>query len=89
MDNLGDLPAELAAYQAVEKSNDTALVFHRELSLYSNFHPNPFIIHGICFPSAEHYIQYHKALLFGDSVTVNNIPHTNNSKQHPPQSQEA
>ena len=76
MENLGDLPAELVAYQVAEKSNDTTLVFlvfHSELSLYSNFHPSPFTIDGICFPSAEHYIQYHKALLFGHSVTANSI----------------
>ena len=73
MENVGDLPVELAAYQVVEKSNDTTLVFHGELSPYINFHPSPFITDGIHFPSAEHYIQYHKALLFGDSVTVNNI----------------
>ena len=30
VDNLGDLPIELAAYQATEKCNDTTLVFHGE-----------------------------------------------------------
>ena len=73
MDNLGDLPAELAAYQAAKKSNDNTLVFHGELLPCGNFHPSPFTIDDICFPSAEYYIQYEKALLFGDSVTTNNI----------------
>ena len=69
MENLGDLPVEFVAYQVAEKSNDTTLV----LSPYSNFHSSPFTTDGICFPSAEHYIQYHKALLFSNSVTANNI----------------
>ena len=32
VDNLGDLPIKLAAYQAAEKCNDTTLVFHGEWS---------------------------------------------------------
>ena len=73
VDNLGDLPIELAAYQAAEKCSDTALVFHGELSPYSNFHPSPLYVDGILFNSAKHYIQYQKSLLFGDSVTANQI----------------
>ena len=74
VDNLGDLPIELAAYhQATEKCNDTTLVFHGEWLLFSNFHPSPFLADGILYNSAEHYIQYQKSLLFGDSVTANQI----------------
>ena len=73
VDNLGDLPIELAAYQATEKHNDTTLVFHGEWSPFSNFHPSPFLMDGILYNSAEHYIQYQKSLLFGDSVTANRI----------------
>ena len=73
VDNLGDLPIELAAYQATEKCNHTTLVFHGEWSPFSNFHPNPFLVDGILYNSAEHYIQYQKLLLFGDSVTANQI----------------
>ena len=69
--NLGDLLIELAAYQATEKRNDTTLVFHGEWLPFSNFHPSPFLMDGILYTSAEHYIQYQKLLLFGDSVTAN------------------
>ena len=43
------------------------------LSPYSNFHPGKFTLEGLDFPTAEHYIQYQKALYFGDSVTANSI----------------
>ena len=71
--NLGDLLIELAAYQAAEKCNDTTLVFHGEWSPFSNFHTSPFLMDGILYNSAEHYIQYQKLLLFVDSVTANRI----------------
>ena len=73
MENLGNLPSEIAAYQAAKKQDESTLVFHGEHSPCSNFHPSPIMIDRIHFPSAEHYIQYNKALLFGDSVTANNI----------------
>ena len=73
MENIGELPTEIAAFKAAEKSNDSHIVFHGELSPYSNFHPCKFTLDNIVFPTAEHYIQYQKALIFGDSVTANNI----------------
>ena len=73
VDNLGDLPIELAAYQAAKKCNDTTLVFHGEWSPFSNFHPSPFLMDGILYNLVEHYIQYQKSLLFRDSVTANQI----------------
>ena len=73
MENIGELPMEIVAYQAAEKQNDTTIVFHRELSPFSNFHPNPCFMDGIQFASADHYIQYQKALLFGDSDMANKI----------------
>ena len=51
----------------------TALVFHGEWSPYSNLHPSPFLVDGVLFKSAEHYIQYQKSLFFGDSIMVNQI----------------
>ena len=48
-------------------------MFHGELSPYSNFHPDKFTLEDLVFPTAEHYIQYQKALYFGDSVTANSI----------------
>ena len=73
MENIGDIPSEIAAYKAAEKSNDSHILFHGELSPYSNFHPGKFTLKGLEFPTAEHYIQYQKALYFGDSVTANSI----------------
>ena len=43
-DDIANLPMDLTAYRAAEKSNDTHLVFAGELRPYSNFHPSPFII---------------------------------------------
>ena len=73
MDNIGDLPSEIAAYKATEKSNDSHIVFHGELSPYSNFHHSPFKSGGNSFLNAEQYMQYHKALFFGDTETGNKI----------------
>ena len=73
MDNIGELPTEIAAFKMTEKSNDSHTIFHGELSPYSNFHPGKFTLDDLVFPTAEHYIQYQKALLFGDSVTANSI----------------
>ena len=73
VDTLKELPEELSACHTAEKSNDEVLVFHGEYSPFSNFHPSVFQVDGIEYPSAEHYIQYQKSLLFGDSVTVNKI----------------
>ena len=56
MENIGELPIEIVAYQAAEKQNDTTLVFYGELSPFSNFHPSPFAMDGIQFASVEHYI---------------------------------
>ena len=38
IEDIPNLPPELAAYKAAEKSNDTHLVFAGKLSPYSNFH---------------------------------------------------
>ena len=73
MDNIGELPAEIAAYKAAERTSNTHLIFHGELSLYSNFHPGRFILDGLDFATAEHYIQFQKLLFSGDSVTTNQI----------------
>ena len=73
MENIGDLPVEITAYRAAERTNNSHLVFHGELSPYSNFHPGKFTLEGLEFSTAEHYIQYQKALYFGDSITANSI----------------
>ena len=67
------LPPDLAAYKATQKSNTSSIVFHGELSPYSNFHSATFVIDGEKFPTSEHYIQYNKTMLFGDTYTANTI----------------
>ena len=70
---MSKLPPDLGAYKAAEKSNDTHIVFAGELSPYSNFHYSPFTINGQTYHSSEQWIQYQKALTFGDSYTANQI----------------
>ena len=73
IDELDRLPAEIAAYKAAEKSNDSHIIFAGELSPYSNFHPSSFTIEGQTYHSSEQYIQYQKALTSGDSFVANKI----------------
>ena len=73
VDNLADLPEELSACRTAEKSNEDTLVFHGKYSSFSNFHHSTFQIIGKKYPTAEHYIQYQKLLLFGHSVKANKI----------------
>ena len=73
MDDLAWLPLELAAYKAAQKSDANTLVFHGELSPYSNFHNSPFIYDGQHYPMAEHYIQFSKAMFFRDTHIANAI----------------
>ena len=73
IEDIANLPPNLPAYKAAEKSNDTHIVFAGDLSPYSNLHKSPFIINGQQFHSSEQWIQYQKALTFGDSYTANLI----------------
>ena len=73
LNELGKLPPDLAAYKAAEKSDSETIVFQGELSPWSNFHHAPFIINNQRFMTSEHWIQFQKALLFGDSATVDKI----------------
>ena len=71
--DVGKLPTELAAYKAAQKEDDNNIVFHGELSLFLNFHQSPFVMNNQHFATAEHLIQYQKALMFSDSFTANQI----------------
>ena len=73
MKDIGGLPSDLAAYKAAQLSDTSSIVFHGELSPFSNFHNTTFVIDGEKFPTSEHYIQYQKAMLFGDTYTANAI----------------
>ena len=65
VDDIHKLPPDLAAYKLSEKRNESHLAFHGEWS--------PFGLGGNSFNTAEQYIQYHKALFFGDTYTANLI----------------
>ena len=73
VEDIPALPNDLVAHKAAEKSNNTHLVFTGDLSPYSNFHHSPFEINGQQFHSAEQWIQYQNALMFGDSYMANRI----------------
>ena len=77
VNDLHRLPPELAAYKAAQRTDNHSLVFHGELSPFSNFHKSPFIHNSEQFPTAEHFIQYQKAMYFGDSHTANAILRSN------------
>ena len=76
IDDLDRLPSDIAAHKAAEKWNETHIVFSGELSPYSNFHPCSFVIDGQTYHSSEQYIQYQKALAFGDRYVANKILNT-------------
>ena len=71
--DLNKLPSDLASYKAVQKEDNSHIAFHGELSPYSNFHRSNFVLLEHQFHSTEQWIQYQKALLFGDSFTANQI----------------
>ena len=73
VDDLTQLPPELVAYKAAQKSDANTLVFHGKLSACSNFHNAPFIYDGQHYPMAKHYIQFSKAMFFGDTHIANAI----------------
>ena len=77
--NLHQLPNELAPYKATQKVNDTTIGFSGELSPWSNFHRSPFEMNGLKFITAEHWIQYMKSKLFGDTLTSDLIVNSENA----------
>ena len=60
-------------HQAAQQENHEYTAFHGEHSPWSNFHLSPFVIDGQRYHSAEQWIQFSKAMLFGDSSTANKI----------------
>ncbi|KNC99026.1 uncharacterized protein SPPG_05975 [Spizellomyces punctatus DAOM BR117] len=45
----------------------------RPHGIFSQWAPSPFTEDGITFPTAEHYMMYHKAVLFNDQVIAEQI----------------
>ena len=75
VNDLHRLPPELSTYKAAQCTDNYSLVFHGELSPFSNFHKAPFTYDKEHFPTLEHFIQYQKAMYFGDTSTANEILH--------------
>ena len=73
LNDLHKLPEDLSEHKAAKKQNEEYLAFHGEFSPLSNFHPSPFKIGTQKFHCTEQYIQYKKAMYFGDSLTANQI----------------
>ena len=72
-EDIHKLPSALVGYIAAQKEDDNTIAFMGELSLYSNFHHSKFTINNHTYHSAEQWIQFQKAMLFGDSFTANQI----------------
>ena len=71
--DIHNLPPELVGYKAAQEEDEEFIAFQGELSLYSNFHRAKFIIDNQTYHSSEQWIQFKKAMLFGDTFTVNQI----------------
>ena len=67
---LHKLPKELDIFTITSKREGNVIGFFGELNALSNFHPAEFELDGIRFPTSEHYIQYTKAMTFGDKLTA-------------------
>ena len=81
VNNLHNLPEDLVPYKAAQQENDQFIAFLGEHSPWSNFHQSPFEIDGHRYHSAEQWIQYSKAMLFGDSSTENKILQTDSPQE--------
>ena len=60
VNDLTKLPTDLAPYKAAQKEDKEKIVFHGELSPYSNFHTSHFVMNNVQFKSSEHWIRYQK-----------------------------
>ena len=74
---LHKLPKELDVFTITSKQEGNVIGFFGELNALSNFHPAEFTIDGIKFPTSEHYIQYTKAMAFGDTSSATEILNAN------------
>ena len=73
LENLNQLPENLAPYKTAQKSSATCLVFQGLHSPLSNFHMSPFTHDGQKYSTAEHFIQYTKACHFNDYKIADKI----------------
>ena len=73
IDDIANLPEEIAAYKSAQRVDDSSLAFHGEFSPFSNFHKSPFTWNHQTCHCAEQFIQYQKALMAGDKLTTDEI----------------
>ena len=71
--DIHNLPLELAGYKAAQEEDEEFIAFQGELSPYSNFHHAKFIINKHTYHSSEQWMQLKKTMLFGDTFTANQI----------------
>ena len=71
--NLHTLPDGLSVLDVTTKSNEDTIAFFGELNPFSNFHGCNFMCDGQNFHSSEQYIQWKKAELFGDTISMDHI----------------
>ena len=71
--SLHKFPKELDIFTITSKKEGNVIGFFGELNALLNFHPAKFELDGINYPTSEHYIQYTKAMVFGDKTAAANI----------------
>ena len=72
-ETLNQLPKNLEIMKITTKSDEHHVGFFGELCPLSNFHPSPFLLHGIDYHSTEQLIQHQKAKLCGDKQAERSI----------------
>ena len=72
-ETLNQLPKNLEIMKIMTKSDEHHVGFFGELCPLSNFHPSPFLLHGIEYHSTEQLIQHQKAKLCGDKQAERSI----------------
>jgi ribA/ribD-fused uncharacterized protein len=72
-DTLCNIPQDIDPSKACEKITKTVHLFFGRYFPFSNFYTAPFTSDGKHFTSVEQYVQYHKARVMKDDMTVDTI----------------
>ena len=73
INNLNTLPQDLNGYNTTSKFRDKSVTFFGQLNPFSNFHLEPFTLHGKHYPTSEHFIQETCAIHFNDKTSPRRI----------------
>ena len=73
IEDMDKLPKSLKPVNVTSKTNDTIFGYFGELNPLSNFHQAEFSIEGRTFHCSEQYIQWKKAELFKDAITMKKV----------------